>query len=135
MVDEPIEIKIDNKEVNRKLLDLVMRGENLRPLMKNIAGIFAYSTVENFKEESVSDISFWYTIEIISSLKDVEVELYTNEENIPIIDFKTNPIFISNCKKVKQDYKLKITYKGDNTSEISEKIKIKIEAEQEKTYV
>ena len=46
-----------------------------------------------------------------------------------------NPIFISNCKKVKQDYKLKITYKGDNTSEISEKIKIKIEAEQEKTYV
>ena len=51
MVDEPIEIKIDNKEVNRKLLDLAMRGENLRPLMKNIAGIFAYSTEENFKEE------------------------------------------------------------------------------------
>lgn len=51
MVDEPIEIKIDNKEVNRKLLDLATRGENLRPLMKNIAGIFAYSTEENFKEE------------------------------------------------------------------------------------
>ena len=51
MVDDPIEIKIDNKEVNRKLLDLAMRGENLRPLMKNIAGIFAYSTEENFKEE------------------------------------------------------------------------------------
>ena len=51
MVNEPIEIKIDNKEVNRKLLDLAMRGENLRPLMKNIAGIFAYSTEENFKEE------------------------------------------------------------------------------------
>ena len=43
MVDDPIEIKIDNKEVNRKLLDLAMRGENLRPLMKNIAGIFAYA--------------------------------------------------------------------------------------------
>ena len=41
----------DNKEVNRKLLDLATRGENLRPLMKNIAGIFAYSTEENFKEE------------------------------------------------------------------------------------
>ena len=51
MVDELIEIKIDNKEVNRKLLDLATRGENLRPLMKNIAGIFAYSTEENFKEE------------------------------------------------------------------------------------
>ena len=51
MVDKPIEIKIDNKEVNRILLDLATRGENLRPLMKNIAGIFAYSTEENFKEE------------------------------------------------------------------------------------
>lgn len=33
MADEPIEIKIDNKEVNRKLLDLATRGESLRPLM------------------------------------------------------------------------------------------------------
>lgn len=50
MADDFIEIKID-KEVNKKLLDLATRGENLRPLMKNIAGIFAYSTEENFKEE------------------------------------------------------------------------------------
>ena len=55
MVDEPIEIKIDNKEVNRKLLDLAMRGENLRPLMKNIAGIFASATEENFKNEGRPD--------------------------------------------------------------------------------
>lgn len=50
-MSEPIEIKIDNKEVESKLLDLARRGENLRPLMKNIAGIFASSTEENFKEE------------------------------------------------------------------------------------
>ena len=55
MVDEPIEIKIDNKEVNRKLLDLATRGENLRPLMKNIAGIFASATEENFKNEGRPD--------------------------------------------------------------------------------
>ncbi len=55
MVDEPIEIKIDNKAVNEKLLELAKRGENLRPLMKNIAGIFAYSTEENFKEEGRPD--------------------------------------------------------------------------------
>lgn len=48
---EPIEIKLDNKDVESKLLDLAKRSENLRPLMKNIAGIFAYSTEENFKEE------------------------------------------------------------------------------------
>ena len=50
-MSEPIEIKLDNKEVESRLLDLAQRSENLRPLMKNIAGIFAYSTEENFKEE------------------------------------------------------------------------------------
>lgn len=51
MADDFIEIKIDNQEVNKRLFDLATRGENLRPLMKNIAGVFAYSTEENFKEE------------------------------------------------------------------------------------
>ncbi len=50
-MDEPIEIQIDNKAVAEKLLELAQKGENLRPLMKNIAGIFAYSTEENFKNE------------------------------------------------------------------------------------
>ena len=52
---EPIEIKLDNKEVESRLLDLAKRSENLRSLMKNIAGIFAYSTEENFKEEGRPD--------------------------------------------------------------------------------
>lgn len=52
---EPIEIKLDNKDVESKLLDLAKRSENLRPLMKNIAGIFAYSTEENFKNEGRPD--------------------------------------------------------------------------------
>lgn len=51
MANEPIEIKINNKAVNEKLLELAKRGENLRPLMKNIAGIFTDSTEENFKNE------------------------------------------------------------------------------------
>lgn len=51
MSDKPIEIEFDNREVHEKLLDLAKKTENLRPLMKNIAGIFAYSTEENFKEE------------------------------------------------------------------------------------
>ena len=50
MSDKPIEIEFDNKEVHEKLLNLAKRTENLRPLMKNIAGIFSYSTEENFKE-------------------------------------------------------------------------------------
>ncbi|MBE7709146.1 MAG: phage virion morphogenesis protein [Cyanobacteria bacterium SIG32] len=55
MANNPIEIKIDNKEVTQKLLELARRGENLRPLMKNIAGIFAYSTEENFANEGRPD--------------------------------------------------------------------------------
>lgn len=51
MSDDCLEIKLDNKEIEKRLLQLASKGENLRPLMKNIAGIFAYSTEENFKEE------------------------------------------------------------------------------------
>ena len=54
-MSNPIEIKIDNKDVESKLLDLAQKSENLRPLMKNIAGIFAYSTEENFKNEGRPD--------------------------------------------------------------------------------
>lgn len=51
MSDNPIEIEIDNREVKNRLLELAKRGAYLRPLMKNIAGIMAYSTEENFREE------------------------------------------------------------------------------------
>ncbi len=51
MSDKPIEIKFENKEVEEKLLDLAKRSENLRPLMKNIAGILASATEDNFKDE------------------------------------------------------------------------------------
>lgn len=54
-MSEPIEIKLDNKEVESRLLNWAKRSKNLRPLMENIAGIFAYSTEENFKEEGRPD--------------------------------------------------------------------------------
>ena len=53
--DKPIEIKIDNKEVLTRLQELASRGENLRPLMKNIAGIMAAATEDNFKNEGRPD--------------------------------------------------------------------------------
>lgn len=55
MNDNPIEVKIENKEVEKALLEIAKRTENLRPLMKNIAGILAYSTEENFKNEGRPD--------------------------------------------------------------------------------
>ena len=55
MTDKPIEIKIENQEVNKRLLEIARKTENLRPLMKNIAGILAFSTEENFKNEGRPD--------------------------------------------------------------------------------
>ena len=53
--NKPIEIKIDNKEVLTRLQELASRGENLRPLMKNIAGIMTTATEDNFKDEGRPD--------------------------------------------------------------------------------
>ncbi len=53
--NKPIEIKIDNKEVLTRLHELASRGENLSPLMKNIAGIMATATEDNFKDEGRPD--------------------------------------------------------------------------------
>ena len=54
-MSEPIEIKLNNKEIEKYLLELAQKAENLRPVMKNIAGILAYSTEENFKSEGRPD--------------------------------------------------------------------------------
>ena len=51
MSDKPIEIEFDNKEVHEKLLNLAKRTENLRPLMKNIAGIFAYKNCKRIRKQ------------------------------------------------------------------------------------
>ena len=53
--NKPIEIKLDNKEVLTRLQELASRGENLRPLMKNIAGIMSTATEDNFKDEGRPD--------------------------------------------------------------------------------
>lgn len=53
--NKPIEIKLDNKEVLTRLQELASRGENLRPLMKNIAGIMETATEDNFKDEGRPD--------------------------------------------------------------------------------
>ena len=55
MSDKPIEIKLDNKEVEHKLQEIAKKSSNLRPLMKNIAGIFASATEDNFAEEGRPD--------------------------------------------------------------------------------
>lgn len=50
-MSDNIEIKIDNKAVEEALLKVASKCEDLRPLMKNIAGIMADAVEENFEQE------------------------------------------------------------------------------------
>ena len=50
-----IEIKIDSQEVERKLQEIAKKTSDLKPLMKNIAGIFASAAEDNFAEEGRPD--------------------------------------------------------------------------------
>jgi phage virion morphogenesis protein len=48
---EPIEIKIEDAELQKVISKLISKTRNLRPLMKNIAGIMMDSVEENFEKE------------------------------------------------------------------------------------
>lgn len=52
---DSIEIKLDNKQVQDALLKVAAKAETLRPLMKNIAGIMADATEENFSQQGRPD--------------------------------------------------------------------------------
>ncbi len=52
-MQEPIEIKVDDKEIQQLLKKIISKIENLRPLMKNITGIMIDSVEENFEKEGM----------------------------------------------------------------------------------
>jgi phage virion morphogenesis protein len=54
-MSDPIEIKIDDKEIQQLLNKLAAKTKNLRPLMKNIAGIMMDGVEENFDKEGRPD--------------------------------------------------------------------------------
>ncbi|MEW5821690.1 MAG: phage virion morphogenesis protein [Cyanobacteriota bacterium] len=50
-MSDPIEIKVDNAEILKALKRLSEKTQNLRPVMKNIAGIMMDSVEENFAQQ------------------------------------------------------------------------------------
>ena len=67
---EPIEIKIDNKELSQVLDKLFEKTTDLKPLMKSIAGTMADAVEENFKQEGRPE---W------AKLKDSTIKLRTQK--------------------------------------------------------
>ncbi|MFI3300588.1 MAG: phage virion morphogenesis protein [Candidatus Gastranaerophilales bacterium] len=54
-MDDVVKIKIDSEEVEKALLETAKRASNLKPLMKNIAGVMADTVEENFADEGRPD--------------------------------------------------------------------------------
>lgn len=54
-MSDNIEIRIDNKAVEEAILKVASKCEDLKPLMKNIAGIMADAVEENFEQEGRPD--------------------------------------------------------------------------------
>jgi len=54
-MSDTVEIKLDSKDVENALLQVAQKCEDMRPLMKNITGIMADATEQNFEEEGRPD--------------------------------------------------------------------------------
>ena len=54
-MEDNIEIRIDNKALEEALLKVASKCEDMKPLMKNIAGIMADAVEENFEQEGRSE--------------------------------------------------------------------------------
>lgn len=100
----------------------------------NNIGYYEFS-IKNFNENQISEIGFFYTIEIISNIdENIQFELYNEEKTIALNNLKTEKLSITGNKKIEQKYKLKIIYNNLNANEgkeILEEVQIKIHSEQE----
>ena len=101
----------------------------------NNIGYYEFS-IRNFNESNISEISFLYTIEIISDTDEsIQFELYNEDKQIPLKNLKTEELYIKGNEKIEQKYKLKIIYdntQGENGKEILEEVQVKVYSQQEK---
>ena len=134
-------IKLDTLVVKQEIARPVIEIENgtvLKIDNENKIGYYNLS-VKNFTDKYVSDVDLFYRIIIIVDSKvekNVELNLYKENEEIELSDLKTEEIFIKGKVKNEQKYRLKINYNNVEGGEnIRGKIQIKIDAEQEKYNV
>ena len=134
-------IKLDTLVVKQEIARPVIEIENgtvLKIDNENKIGYYNLS-VKNFTDKYVSDVDLFYRIIIIVDSKvekNVELNLYKENEDIKLSDLKTEEIFIKGKVKNEQKYRLKINYNNVEGGEnIRGKIQIKIDAEQEKYNV
>lgn len=114
---------------------MVDENEVLKISEVNNTGYYEF-TIKNFNETVVSEVGFWYTIEIISDINEsIKFELYNENEMIPLENLKTQLISMKGKEKVEQKYKLKVTYDSTKVTEktdFQKEVQIKVCSEQQK---
>lgn len=111
----------------------IEEGDMAQINVTNNTGYYEFS-INNYKDEEISDVSFWYIIEVVSDIEDnIEFELYQEDNLVALENLKTEKIYIKGGEKIQQKYKLKMIYKGkDKEQLLFEKVHIKIKSEQER---
>ena len=99
----------------------------------NNSGYYDF-VVKNYNENNVSDVPLNYTIEVISNTDEsVEFKLYKEDEEIDLINNKTNQIYIEGIRQKEHIYKLEVNYdktKSNSQQDILEDVQIKVNSEQ-----
>lgn len=131
-------INIDNltSSINLARPIFIVEGKDATKISEiNNIGYYEFS-VKNFNESNTSEISFLYTIEVISDTDEsVQFELYNEETKIPLKNLKTEEILIQGKERNEQKYRLKVIYdneQGDKGKEILEEVQVKVHSQQEK---
>ncbi len=112
----------------------IEEGKIIKINEENNIGFYEFS-IKNFNKTNVSEISFLYTIEIVSNFEDyLQFELYDEEKQVILHNSKTEPILINANERVEKNYKIKIIYINIDKVRLDKKedIQIKVKAEQEK---
>ena len=100
---------------------------------ENSNGIYTFK-VKDFDGDKITQSDLKYYIEIISKeAKNIDFKLYQDDEEIQLINNKTNDMFFSKDTKAEHNYRLEIHCKNqDNIGNIIDNIQIKVHSEQTK---
>lgn len=86
--------------------------------------------VKNYKEEELNQVDMEYYIEIISHANEaIQFKLYQGENEIPLMQNKTEKIKLTKEEKETHSYRLDITYdntKGTLEKDIEDNVEVKI---------
>lgn len=118
------------QEIANPVLE-IKEGRKVKIDRENNIGVYEFS-VKNFDSEKISEIDLWYTIEIISNIREfIKFELYEGGEQVDLKNLKTEQILIKGNEKMEKKYKLKIIYNiGEVSFNIIDNVQINIYSEQ-----